>query len=155
MKYLIAVLILLVPTVSIANEIEGGFYNQHESNCSNGFVKLLINEGKYLDFYRREGSSPGFNKNLSLTYNVMTELETGELIMQMGGVNFLLKKGDNDTLNMIMHADDTKPIAGKLYKCTKFNESTMAMFNDLQDFSTKYPGVNFGVGHSGSFTVQP
>ena len=155
MRILLSVFILSISSESFSSPIESGFYNQRTSNCSNNFVKLDVSKGSYLNFSRHESSASEFHKDLSLMYDVMTELDTGELVLQMGGVNFILNKSSSNSINMTMHHEDNKPVVSKLYKCDKFDESTMEMFNDLQAFSVKYPEVNFGVGYKGDFMVQP
>ena len=45
--------------------------------------------------------------------------------------------------------------ASSLHKCKSFDDNVLKIYTDIVRFSKKYPGVNFGVGHSAGFKVRP
>ncbi|MFT4529319.1 MAG: hypothetical protein ACI81F_000106 [Thalassolituus oleivorans] len=144
--FLLTILLSLSP---FSMGFEDGFYSTSGGECSSDFIELRSDEGRYRNFSKREDS-------FSLMFDKYSIDKNGVMILKMGGYEFSVEPSENGVYPMYSYYEGKKrQQATSLHKCKSFDSDVLKIYTDIVAFSKKYPGVNFGVGHSSSFKVRP
>ncbi|MFY0702065.1 MAG: hypothetical protein JXR04_14700 [Bermanella sp.] len=128
---------------------EDGFYSTSGDDCSVDFIELRSDEGRYRNFSKGEDS-------FSLMFDKYSIDKSGIMSLKMGGYEFSVEPSESGVYPMYSYYEGKKMLqASSLHKCKSFDDNVLEIYKDIVGFSKKYPGVNFGVGHSAGFKVRP